>query len=159
MMRKRLLGYSLIVSAMALLVSGAVLAADNWIGSWKLNAEKSKYSPGPGPKSLTVKFEQTPDGVKFSSEGVDADGKPSHSEFVSKFDGKEVPYTGNPNADMCSPKRINADSYNNPWKKDGKPTMTSHVVVSKDGKSLTVHQTGKNAKGEPVNTTVVFDKQ
>ncbi len=46
-----------------------------------------------------------------------------------------------------------------PWKKDGKPTMTSHVVVSKDGKSLTVHQTGKSAKGEAVASTVIFDKQ
>jgi hypothetical protein len=108
---------------------------------------------------MTIKFEQTAGGIKFTGDSVDAEGKPSHSEFVSKFDGKEVPYTGNPNADTASPKKINASSYNNPWKKDGKPTMTSHVVVSKDGKTLTVHQTGKNAKGETVNTTVVFDRQ
>jgi hypothetical protein len=37
--------------------------------------------------------------------------------------------------------------------------MSSHAVVSKDGKTFTVHQTGKNAKGEAVDTTVVFIKQ
>ena len=150
---------SLAVAAMTLLASGAALAADNWIGSWKLNVEKSKFGASPAPKSLNVKFESAPEGVKFTSDGVDAQGQPTHSEFVSKFDGKEVPYAGNPNADMCSPKRIDANSYNNPWKKDGKPTMTSHVVVSKDGKTLTLHQTGKSAKGAAVDSTVVFDKQ
>lgn len=158
-MRKRLLRYSLALSAAMLLVSGAVQATDNWIGTWKLNVEKSKFSPGPAPKILTIKFENTPDGTKFTSDGMDAEGKATHGEFVSKFDGKEVPYIGNPNADTASPKRIYANTYNNPWKKDGKPTMTSHVVVSRDGKTLTVHQTGKNAKGETVNTTAVFDKQ
>ncbi len=158
-MRERLLRYSLAVAAMTLLASGAVLAADNWLGSWTLNAGESKFSPGPAPKSLTLKFERTPDGIKFSSDGVDAEGKTTHSEFVSKFDGKEVPYVGNPNADMCAPKKFNDNTYNNPWKKDGKPTLHSHVAVSKDGKTLTVHQTGKNAKGETVNNTTVYDKQ
>ena|SRR5215813_3753043 len=158
-MRKKLLRYSLAASAITLLASGIVLAADNWIGTWKLNAEKSKFSPGPGPKSLTLKFEQTPDGIKFSSEGMDAEGKPTHSEYVSKFDGKEVPYSGNPNADTASPKRLNADTYDNQWKMNSKPTELSHAVVSKDGKTLTVHQTGKDAKGQAVNSAVVFDRQ
>ncbi len=92
-------------------------------------------------------------------EDSDIDFLATHTEYVSKFDGKEVPYTGNPNADTASPKKINANSYDNPWKKDGKPTMSSHAVVSKDGKTFTVHQTGKNAKGEAVDTTVVFIKQ
>jgi hypothetical protein len=158
-MRKGLLRYFLTASAITLLASGVALAADNWIGTWKLNAEKSKFSPGPAPQSLTLKFEQTPEGIKFSSDGMDAEGKPTHSEYVSKFDGKEVPYIGNPNADMCAPKKFNANSYNNSWKMNGKPTEMSHTVVSKDGKTLTVHLTGKDAKGQTVDSTGVFDRQ
>ncbi len=158
-MQKRFLVGSLAACAVILLSGSAALAAENWIGTWKLDVAKSKFSPGPGPKSMTATFAATPDGIKFSSDGVDAEGNATHTEFVSKFDGKEVPYTGNPNADTASPKKIDANSYENPWKKDGKPTTTSHAVVSKDGKTLTIHQTGKNAKGEAVNSTVVFIKQ
>jgi hypothetical protein len=142
------------------LLSGAVsLADDAWMGTWTLNVQKSKYSPGPAPKSMTIKFEKAGDATKFSADTVDAEGKTVHSEWTSKMDGKEVPCTGIPNADVCAPKKIDANSYTNDWKKDSKPTQTFHVVVSKDGKTLTAHQTGKNAKGDPVNTTAIFDKQ
>jgi len=142
-----------------LLASSTAVAADNWLGTWKLNLAKSKFSPGPAPKSLTLKFEASQDGIKLTSDGVDADGKPTHGSYTSKFDGKDVPWAGNPNADTASPKRIDANSYQNTWKKDGKVTVTAKAVVSADGKTLTVTQTGKNAKGEAVNTTAVYDRQ
>jgi hypothetical protein len=81
------------------------------------------------------------------------------SEFVSKYDGKEVPYKGNPNADTASPKKIDDNTFENTWKKAGAATITARGVVSKDGKTLTITQKGKNAKGETVDATVVFEKQ
>ena len=42
---------------------------------------------------------------------------------------------------------------------DGKATITADVMVSKDGKTLTVTQTGKDAKGRVMDTVEVFDKQ
>ena len=157
-MRKVSFVGSLLVVALVVTVPAA-LAGDNWIGSWKANIEKSKFSPGPAPKSLTLKFEASPDGTKMTSETVDADGKATQGEWVSKMDGKDVPYKGNPNADTAAPKRIDDNTYDNPWKMAGKATVTAHVAVSKDGKTLTVTQKGKNAKGEAVATTMVMDKQ
>jgi hypothetical protein len=141
------------------LSSSLALAAENWLGTWKLNVAKSKYSPGPAPKSLTLKFESTADGIKLTSDGVDSEGNPTHGEYVSKFDGKDVPWTGNPNADAASARKIDDNSYENVWKKDGKPTITAKAVVSKDGKTLTTLQKGTNAKGQTVNNTVVYDRQ
>ena len=158
-MRSSLFIGSLGVFSVMLLASSTAVAADNWLGTWKLNLAKSKFSPGPAPKSLTLKFEASQDGIKLTSDGVDADGKPTHGSYTSKFDGKDVPWAGNPNADTASPKRIDANSYQNTWKKDGKVTVTAKAVVSADGKTLTVTQTGKNAKGEAVNTTAVYDRQ
>jgi hypothetical protein len=41
-----------------------------------LNLAKSKYSPGPAPKSQTLKIEAWgDDGVKYTADGVGADGK------------------------------------------------------------------------------------
>jgi hypothetical protein len=158
-MRKSLLVGALVVCAVMVFSSSVLLAADNWLGTWKLNVEKSKVSPGPSPKSLTLKFEASQGLIKLTSDGVDAEGKATHGTFSSKFDGKDVPWEGNPNADTAAPKKINDNTYESVWKKGGKVTITAKAVVSKDGKTLTISQTGKNAKGETVNNTSVFEKQ
>jgi hypothetical protein len=158
-MMKRVLLCAVAAGAAVLLSSSAAVAKDNWMGTWKLNVAKSKFKPGPPLKSQTLSFESAPDGTKLTSDGVDADGKATHGEYTAKFDGTETPWTGNPNADSASPKRIDANHYRNVWKKDGKVTVTANVVVSKDGKTLTVTQTGKDAKGQVMNTIEVFDRQ
>ena len=62
-------------------------------------------------------------------------------------------------ADTASPKKIDDSSYENVWKKDGRTTITSSVVVSEDGKTMTITHTGANSKGETVNSTFVYDKK
>src|SRR5260221_7184543 len=111
---------ALAVCGVNLITASLALAGENWVGTWKLNLAKSKYSPGPAPKSLTLKFEPSPDGIKLSQELVDAEGKATEGGYTAKFDGKEVPYAGNPDADTSSPKRIDANTYENVWKKAGK---------------------------------------
>jgi hypothetical protein len=150
---------ALAVCGVTLISASLALAGDNWIGTWKLNVAKSKYSPGPAPKSLTLKFDPAPGGIKLTQEGVDAEGTAAKGGYDAKFDGKEVPYAGNPDADMATPKRIDDNTYQNVWKKAGKVTITAKVVVSADGKTLTVTQTGTNGKGEAVNNVAVYDKQ
>ena len=158
-MRRSLFVGALVLCALAVFSSSVLLAADNWVGSWKINVEKSKYSPGPAPKSQTLKYEVTPAGIKLSSDGMSADGKATHGSYTSKFDGKETPWEGNPDADTAAPKKIDDNSFDNVWKKGGKVTVTVKAVVSNGGKSYTVTQTGKNAKGEAVNITAVYDRQ
>ena len=158
-MRKNLLRISLAACCAIVLASSVALAAENWLGTWKLNTARSKYSPGPAPKNLTLTWEATPDGIKHAADGVNGDGEPMHSGYVTKYDSMDVPYTGNPDADMASAKKINDNSYENVWKKDGKTTITAKVVVSKNGKTMTITQTGTNAKGQAVHNTAVYDKQ
>jgi hypothetical protein len=158
-MRRYLLTVSLVAYCALILSSSVAVAAENWLGTWKMDAAKSNYSPGPAPKSLTLKWEATQAGTKFTSDGISADGKSNHTAYVSKFDGKDVPYEGNPEADVAAPMKVDENSYTNFWKKAGKPTITSKVAVSADGKSMTITQTGTNAKGESVNNSVVYTKQ
>jgi hypothetical protein len=134
-------------------------AADNWIGTWKLDAAKSQYSPGPGPKSQTITYTAAPDGWALTSEMVNAQGQTMKSGYIGKADGKDHPWTGNPDADMVVLKRIDANSFETQWKRGGVVVMTSHAVVSNGGKSLTIHQTGKNAAGQDVKNTLVLERQ
>ena len=158
-MRKHIISCVLMVAAITLASASAASADDKWIGKWKLNVEKSKFSPAPGPQSQTVTFEAAGKAIKLTSDSVSADGKAMHTEYTSSFDGKDVPWTGNPDADMASPKRIDAASYENVWKKGGKATITSKVTVSADGKTLTIVQSGQNAEGKAAASTLVFDRQ
>ncbi len=158
-MRKLVFARALAVAGVMLISASLAVAGDNWVGTWKLNTAKSKYSPGPGPKSLTLKFEATPEGIKLSSQGVSAEGQPTAGGYTSKFDGKEVTMAGNPNADTSLPKKIDDNNYENTWKKAGKVTITTKAVVSADGKTLTITQSGTDSQGKAVSSTAVFEKQ
>jgi hypothetical protein len=104
-----------------LALTAVVIAADNNVGTWKLNLAKSKYSPGPAPKSQTLRIEAWgDDGVKYAADGVGADGKPTHAEFHPKYDGKGYPFKGNPDADMLSYKQIDANTLEATTKLNGK---------------------------------------
>jgi len=135
------------------------VAADQHSGTWKMNPDKSKYSPGPAPKSNTVKVEADEMGIKLDAEGTGADGSLTHVQYDAKFDGKDYPITGVPNADTVSVKRIDANTIESTLKKGGQVVMTVTSRVSKDGKTRTSTFKGKDAQGRDVNNVVVLDKQ
>jgi hypothetical protein len=149
-----------IVSALVLCLVGVALgfSADPFMGTWKLNEGKSKLSAGV-PKNNTVIYEAAGDSIKITVDGTDADGKPTHSEWTGKFDGKDYPVTGDPTADMRTYKQINDHTLSFTNKKDGKATLTGRVVISKDGKSRTVKVSGTDSKGKKVSGTSVYEKQ
>ena len=114
---------------LTLLVSVGVQAQNDPLnGTWKLNLTKSKYSGGPPPKSQIIKYEPYGgDGLKITTDGVDAQGNPTHTETSAKFDGKDYPLTGSPNADTISMKRIDANTTERTYKKADKVTSTSRL--------------------------------
>src|ERR1700687_2641147 len=94
--------------AFALLGLAATLVAANpAIGTWKLNLDKSKYSPGPAPKSATITYEETTDGIKRTGDSVDAEGKRASFEYTAKYDGKEYPVSGSDDFDTITLQQIN----------------------------------------------------
>jgi hypothetical protein len=150
-----------VLAAALLLValSVAVESADQMSGTWKMNAAKSKYSPGPAPKELTVKTESSESSYKVDATGTDAEGKPIHVQYDAKLDGKDYPVTGQPYADTVSVKRVDPSTVESTMKKDGKVTMTVTTTLAKDGKSRTSTFKGTNEKGQAVHNVVVSDKQ
>jgi len=113
--------------ALALCFVGAAvcLGADTLIGTWKLNEAKSKI--GAGPKNTTVVYEAAGDSVKVTTDGTDSEGKPSHSEWTGKFDGKDYPVTGDSNTDARSYTKVNERTLAFANKKSDKVTISSRV--------------------------------
>jgi hypothetical protein len=156
---KTLAGFAMTLLFVALALNVPVAAADQQSGVWKMDPAKSKYDPGPAAKSITLKIESDGDNIKYSSDGIDASGNPTHMEYTAKYDGKDYPITGNPNADTVALERTDANTTRSTLKKDGQVMMTVTSVVSNDGKTRTSTFKGKNAKGQDVNNILVYNKQ
>jgi hypothetical protein len=158
MMRKRVV-MGLVAAMMLVGMVMVARAADDPIsGTWKLNLAKSKFDPGPAPKSLTATIKVENDTETFSSDGMDASGSATHTEFTAKFGGPDVPVTGIPYADTIALKRVGSKQIIGTYKKGGKVTVTVHVVVSADGKTRRLTYDGKNQNGKAIHDDVVYDK-
>ncbi len=151
----------IVVMLAAALATVALVAQSEeaFYGLWKVDMSKSKYSPGPAPKSNMKKYEPWQDGFKATQDMVTAKGDKVHLEVAAKLDGRDYPAKGSPDTDTFAFKKLDARTYEVVQKKDGKVTITAKMVVAPDGKSRTITQTGKNAKGEPVNNQIYWDKQ
>src|SRR5467141_237785 len=106
----------LIVTAVA---AGPLMAQDNpFVGTWKLDVAKSKYDPGPAPKSQTRTWDAS---GKVTVEGINAAGKPVTYGYPIMNDGKDYPTTGSvPNgADMISSKKIDPNTVEVNFKRGG----------------------------------------
>ena len=134
------------------------LAADGFLGTWKLNEAKSKLAPG-AAKNSTVVYSMMGDQVMVTIDGTDAAGKPLHDEWMGKFDGKDYPVKGDSASDARSLKKIDDHTLTLEVKKGGKVLATGRIVLSADGKSRTVTTEATDASGKKVTATAVYDKQ
>lgn len=148
-----------IVMVVAFCFIGALcLAADANLGTWKLNEAKSKIGAG-APKNHTVIYTAEGENIKVTVDGVDAEGKPMHSEWVGKYDGKDYPVTGEAISDTRAYTKVDDNTLHIVNKKGGKVNMEIHIVVAPDGKSRTVTVNATDPKGNKVTSTSVYDKQ
>jgi hypothetical protein len=137
-----------------------MFGADSSLGTWKLNAAKSKSTSSNPVKSQIDVREATPDGgVKVTRTGQLADGTAIKGSYVYKYDGKDYPATGLA-FDVLLVKRIDPNTTAFEVKKTGgKYHVTGQNVISGDGKTLTQTAKGTDAEGKPTSSTLVFDKQ
>ncbi len=140
--------------AALLLALAAVLMAqtnDRFTGKWELNVAKSKFSPGPGPKSETV---TNMDG-RTTIEGVDPEGKPFKWSFTPS-NGAVVPIEGMENSTVRE--KVSGDTIDHTWN-TATGNMHGHGVLSKDGKVLKYTENGTDKQGRPVHDVFIFEKQ
>ena len=133
-------------------------AVDPVVGTWVLNPAKSKFNPGPAPKSQTRTYTQTADGTHLMIRSVAADGAATATESTFKYDGKTYPFTGSPNYDSLSLQRVNGSTVKSTLKKAGKVVGTTTRTLSGHGKVLTVATKGTDAQGAAYNDVSVYDK-
>jgi hypothetical protein len=155
MMKSRI---AVVTVALSVMAAGACFGASPQMGTWKLNEGKSKFAPGMGKNTTVMYQEQKGDKVKVTVDGVDKDGKATHSVWVGKFDGKAYKAKGNLPYDMVAYKMVNDRTNEITAMKGGKTVWTGTIAVARDGKSRTVNISGTDKDGKKWKSKAVYDK-
>ena len=161
---KRLLVFAAVV-VMAVVTSSVLLGQnDPFVGTWKLNSAKSKYTTGVAPKEITATIQIVGDQDEVTENGTAADG--SHISLKYAFPDKGGPgkvlaggnLAKNP-FDGVSGKRIDGNTFEVSFMKRGKEMLHNQFVVSKDGNTLREAVRGFVPLGNPVSGVLVWEKQ
>ena len=160
-MKSRMAFIVRLAAALALpLAIHAQISSDPFLGTWKMDSAKSKFEPGPAPKSETRAFEATSDGnIKSTVQTTTASGAAATRIATYKYDGKSYPVQGSANYDSIAVTRVNASQAKTTLTRDGKTIGELTGVVSKDGKVLTMSYTFTAPSGVKEHNVIVYDRQ
>jgi hypothetical protein len=132
---------------------------DPVLGTWRLNVERSRFTPGPGWRSQMRTYRATPEGVSVSWSGVDAGGGAMQVSYTYAYDGRDYPMVGSANYDTLNAVRVDARTVRSEEKRGGVVVGIAVRTVSPDGRVLTITDEGTNRRGLAFSQTLVFDRQ
>ena len=156
-MKVRSIAFTFALCVLALSVSFAQNAN---LGTWKLNEAKSTIPAGVG-KNTTVVYSAVDSDIKITTDGVDGTGKPAHTDWTGKFDGKPYAVTGDPNVTFRAYKTKNHLLLLANMKGD-KTVSNGKIKLAKDGKTRTLEITyfGEDGKKKTkTHATYFYEKQ
>jgi len=133
-----------------LVIFAALAAAQSnpRFGKWKLKSD------APAPVSNIMTYEPHGDhGMKITIDAVNKDGVKSQWGYVTNFDGKDEPVTGNPGTDTGSVKVITPAINEIVYKKNGKISQVLTNVLSPDGDTIGVMYMRLDPEGKTRNVT------
>ena len=146
--------------------SSLLAAADPFVGTWKLNTNKSKFAPGaPSFFSATIQIESAGKGLKSSASGADGKGLGNDLTFSCQLDGTPCKVTqttvvlrSESAVDTITLKRIDPNTILATGTREGKLVYSDRRVVAADGKTMTVVRDGTTPAGQKYENTIVLDR-
>ena len=134
----------------------SVTADDRVLGTWNLDVAKSRFNPGPAPKSQRRTYQAGPDGVRTAIRTTYADGHTDTVEYVAKYDSLEYPVYGSIEVDALRLTKVDADTAEATLTHAGKIIGNGRRVISSDGTTMTITYKGN---GGMINYVEVFKKE
>ncbi len=127
-------------------------------GTWELNTEKSQQN-STRFKRTTCWIEPSGDGLKVIYDIVGERGGVIHLEWAGQFDGRDYAVQGVDYVLTNAYTRIDDYTYDVVIKVDGGQVAQARTTVSSDGQTLTTVTAERNAAGEEIESTVVYERQ
>ena len=136
----------------------AQIQSSVFLGTWTLDVARSKVDYGALPKSEVRTYEvAAAGGIRLSVEGVDGAGATFAYSANGDFNGKDYPFVGagtRNGGDTVSWKPIDAIV-----KKARSVVNATRLVVSRDGKALTITENGTGPNGRATHGVRVYKKR
>lgn len=110
---------------------------DPVIGQWRLDVSKSKYTPGPGPKSETRTYQLTGEGIKAVIVRTHQSGRVETIEYGANYDSVNH-VIGTPDYDAVQLTRITAYVSEATLSHAGKQLGTARREIAKDGMTMVI---------------------
>ena len=126
------------------------------IGTWRLVVAKSKYTPGPPPRSETRVYRRQSDGVHGVVTRVLADGKTEKFEYMANF-GQDIVVTGISDYDRVTLRKVDELTSDAVLSHAGNVYGVARRAIAQDGKSMTITFDRKN-DDRRVHNVAVYEK-
>lgn len=149
----------LLISALTVCLMATFVVAQtkqsNLTGTWKMNADKSKFERG-GPSGITLKFDHKDNSLAETMMLV-TDGGDRTVDLKYTTDGKETSQDimGTTGQTVV---KWETDGWLIEWKAEGR-SFVRKLTLSADGKSVTMIVKQISPDGETVTDSVVLEKQ
>lgn len=157
--------YLLIIT---LFLPSTLWATDPIIGSWKLNVEKSDYSPileamrniSPPKEQISICRENDKDQIECTDTGVRMDGSPFSIKVLWPLKGGI-----GIGAPPFPPQMTYVETFIEPGKwnvtimRNGIQAALMKKIISKDGKAMRIIIKGVNPEGKPFEHLEFYDRQ
>jgi len=135
-------------------------AADPFVGSWKLDMEKSSTAKGKATEQRSTTYVAIPNGYQETAQI----GSGPKGQWSLLLDGKEheapdmniVKITG---ATSQLAKRVSGNVLEIAYRRDGKTVATNRTEVSVDGKVLTMTTNGTRVDGSKLHNVWVYVRE
>jgi hypothetical protein len=152
-----------LVCSLFLGLASLLLAADDpFVGTWKLNLEKSKFPPSPPGRNVkeeTLTIEMSSGDGTVTMKGTREDGSTILVKYSTPLTGGPVTYDSPLPAGLTvTSKRPNQRTVEMVTMREGKEVSTQRNTVSADGKTLKAASKGLNAQGQTVESEAVWEK-
>ena len=138
-------------------VSESVAQQDPLLGTWRLDLSKSKYSPGPPPKSETRLYARDAQGVRGQIDRLYSDGRREVIDYRADAD-HDSPVSGTQAYDAVRFKRVDARTTEAVLSHAGRVWGTARRVLSENGETLTI-TFRRIDPGDMVNNVAVYHKE
>jgi hypothetical protein len=151
--------YRLIWAVVLFAFAGVLWAQTPFVGTWKLDTAKTKYTAGEPPKDVTVVIEDQDDHAQVNATGTNADGSPISAKYTVPVNGGAGQVQQGGSFDAVSSKRISANVSELSYHNNGKEVFSRRSVVSTDGKTMRSTVKGASATGNGIAGIEVYEKQ
>lgn len=131
---------------------------DAFLGTWRIRPGESRYELGEAPREAVYQIDRDGQWLLFAGRWMDAQGRRLEMSFASIPDGEPHPYEDPAVADTLTTTLVDARTLDTAPIKDGRVVAHGRRVLSEDGRTMTITQSGTRPDGTPFANVSVYER-